>query len=682
MFLYDSTFFKTKYCIPRANPSTVSRKRLQEKLNRAPERTLTLVVAPMGYGKTTAVYKWAEQSGLPTAWLSLDTGDNDTIVFWKYFFAAAEQILPGIADKAAYTFSSRQLLEANVHINMLVDELARHGGKATLVIDDLHTVTNGQILKGLSHLLRYLPVSVHMIVISRTEPAIELEKLELQSQVLRITAQDLRFRQDEIADFYLKRDCAFGTEMIEKIGGYTEGWVAAMVAVAVSSQNDCVSHDLPDGVTVTDPAIYQYLMNEVFESYPPEKQAFLLKISILELLREDICRAVTGEDNAARFFEDMRKRNEFLTVLGDESGAYRLHPILKDFLLRKLKQDFDMFAGLHRKAAMWYRDKDLLPPAVSHYLSGMWYGEALELIEMQLGGFASKNEYETACSWLEQLPEQYKNKSAKIAVFYSMYHAQNRDFDAALRWVGYAKELVKEDQTGEIGIRDRILVAISPINLLFREGNAEELCKLIQNNEIHKSMTVKAIEYVDLNGTDIYVYRSPVHIMIKMFEISSEAVGKLRESYNLLCAKNPGFIPLAVGECYYERNRPEDALPPLLDAMESAKLLSYPGVMVPAMANLSRIKRCKGDMAGALLVLEECENRLKAIQKPHWNDMVTALKIRWYLETGDTDRALEWLGINKLQIFSEINRVREFELLVLARVLWADKKKYVSLIFS
>jgi ATP/maltotriose-dependent transcriptional regulator MalT len=48
-------------------------------------------------------------------------------------------------------------------------------------------------------------------------------------------------------------------------------------------------------------------MDEVFQSYSPEKKDFLLKISILELLREDICSAVTGEGNVARFFEDMRK---------------------------------------------------------------------------------------------------------------------------------------------------------------------------------------------------------------------------------------------------------------------------------------------------------------------------------------------------------------------------------------
>jgi LuxR family maltose regulon positive regulatory protein len=428
--LFDSSLIKTKYCIPRANPRIVSRQRLLEKLDHVLERMLTLVVAPMGYGKTTAVYEWVEKAGLQTAWLSLDESENDPIVFWKYICAAMEKILPELENHVEYAFSSPQLLEANVHINILIDRLAQHDGKVVLVIDDLHTTSSAPILKGLSHLLDYLPANAHMIIISRAEPAMELNKFELRSQVLRITAKDLRFRQDEIADFYLKRDCALGQENIEKICNYTEGWAAAMVAIAISAGNDRVNQEMLNGITATNADTYQYLMNEVFESYSPEKKAFLLKISILELLQEDICRALTGENNVAHFFEDMRKRNEFLALFGDESKVYRMHPILRDFLLKKLKQtDPDKFTRLHTQAALWHRSQGLLAPAVSHYLEAMRYAEAFELIEMQLDHFASQNQYETPYLWIEQLPAYYTHKSIKIAVFYSMYYAQNRSFE-------------------------------------------------------------------------------------------------------------------------------------------------------------------------------------------------------------------------------------------------------------
>ncbi|HOG01324.1 MAG TPA: LuxR C-terminal-related transcriptional regulator [Clostridia bacterium] len=672
--MFDSSLIKTKYCMPRANPNLLSRGRMLHKLNRAFERMLTLVVAPMGYGKTTAVYEWVEKSGVRAAWLSLDEADNDPIFFWKYFCAACESILPGLTERVEYAFSSQQLLEANVHINILIDELARREGRAALVLDDLHAISNAQIWKGLSHLLAYLPANAHMILISRAEPALDLNPFEIRSQLLRVGVRDLRFRQDEIADFYAKQDFAFGGETLERIGSYTEGWAAAMVAIAVSARNDRVKRDPLGGAAGADADIYRYLMNEVYESYPPEKRDFLLKISILDHLKEDVCAAVTGEDNAARFFADMRRKNEFLTSLGDESGAYRLHPLLKGFLLEKLRlRDPDGFFALHAKAALWYREQGMLPLAVSHYLRGGHYAQAFELVEMQLGSFASKNEYETARLWLEQLPEEYKQKSVKTAVFYSMYHAQRRAFGASRECLARARELLAQGREGAAGSQDRTLVGLVALNLLLREGCAEELRSMIHSGSIPGGDTFRTVEYVDLNDSSVCIYRSPVRTMIKLYEIDRDAFHKLRDYYSILSMRNPGFMPLASAEYLYEKNRTDEALPLFLSALEDAQPFGYPGVLVPAMAGISRIKRSRDDMAGAVSTLEECENRLAAVHKPHWNDLIGALKTRCFIEIGNMDRAERWLRTNKLNIFSEINRVREFELIVLARVLWAKK---------
>ena len=670
--MFDSTLIQTKYCLPRANPSAISRGRLLEKLGRAPGRALTLVVAPMGYGKTTAVYEWVEKSGLPAAWLSLDESDDDPVVFWKYICAAMESIVPGITDRADYALSSRQLLEANVPVNILLDELARHGGEAVLVLDDLHAVTDPQIMKGLSHLLTYLPANAQVIIASREEPAMALDPLELRSQVLRVTARDLQFRQDEIADFYRGRDCAFGRENIEKVARYTGGWAAAMVAVAVSAQNDCVGGDLPAGTAAENSDLYHYLMSEVFASFEPSKRAFLLKISVLEFLQEDVCRAVAGEDNAARFFEEMRRNNEFVTQLGDEGGAYRLHPILRNFLLEKLREgDAGALCELHARAARWYHGRGLLPLAVSHYLSAAQYAEALALIEVQLGNFASKNEYETAHGWIGRLPEIYRQNSVKIAVFYSMNCAQRREFEQSRRWLARAREILAQSG-GESGAQDRALVGLAAVNLLLREGDVQELLRLIRKKEIPDSSAYKTIAYMDLNDSDVWIYRSPVHLLIKLFEADREAFDKLRGYHDVMSTHRPGFMPLAIAESHFEHNRLDEALPLFLEAAEAARLLSYPGVLVPAMAGIARVKRSRGDKKGALAVLEECESELKTIHKPHWNDLLSALKTRCLIEAGDIDRVEAWITTNKLHLFSEINRVREFELIVLARALWAQ----------
>ena len=104
-----------KLLIPHARPDLVARSRLIKQLNQGLYRTLTLISAPAGFGKTTLVVEWVDSlrlnkqdSGDPyVAWLSLDEGDKDPRRFLAYLIAALKG-LKGIAS----TFGDEALLVA------------------------------------------------------------------------------------------------------------------------------------------------------------------------------------------------------------------------------------------------------------------------------------------------------------------------------------------------------------------------------------------------------------------------------------------------------------------------------------------------------------------------------------------------------------------------------------------
>src|SRR5208337_678595 len=78
----------TKLLVPHALSGMVDRPRIHARLDEMLQGRLTLVTAPAGFGKTTALAGWVEQKQFPTAWLSLDAGDNDPVRFWTYVAAA------------------------------------------------------------------------------------------------------------------------------------------------------------------------------------------------------------------------------------------------------------------------------------------------------------------------------------------------------------------------------------------------------------------------------------------------------------------------------------------------------------------------------------------------------------------------------------------------------------------
>lgn len=138
-----------------------------------------------------------------------------------------------------------------------------------------------------------------------------------------------------------------------------------------------------------------------------------------------------------------------------------------------------------------------------------------------------------------------------------------------------------------------------------------------------------------------------------------------------MISKNPGYAPLGIGEYLYESNGREEALPHLLKALEKAREAGCPGALVPAMVNIARLKRAGGDRLGAFAVLEECAKQLQSMGRAHWLYPLDAFRCRLYLDVGNTDKVGEWLSAGKLSIFTELNRSREFELIVFARVLTA-----------
>ncbi len=98
----------TKLHIPPAGNNIVHRSELFEKLNTGLSRKLILISAPAGFGKTTVVSDWIEQNKIPTAWFSIDKGDNDPVEFLNYIIAGIQSIHSTFGQSAINTFKFTQ----------------------------------------------------------------------------------------------------------------------------------------------------------------------------------------------------------------------------------------------------------------------------------------------------------------------------------------------------------------------------------------------------------------------------------------------------------------------------------------------------------------------------------------------------------------------------------------------
>jgi LuxR family maltose regulon positive regulatory protein len=137
----------TKLMVPPAREQLVVRPRLFDRVTAGLQGKLTLIAAPAGSGKTTLLSAWqAAGSGIPFAWVSLDAGDNDPLLFWSYVLAALDAIVPGAATAALTLLHSPQpppIDDILTHLlNALTPRLVGPPRRdVAVVLEDYHVIT-------------------------------------------------------------------------------------------------------------------------------------------------------------------------------------------------------------------------------------------------------------------------------------------------------------------------------------------------------------------------------------------------------------------------------------------------------------------------------------------------------------------------------------------------------------
>src|ERR1700726_2087665 len=157
-----TSILATKLYLPPLRPHVVLRPRLLERLNEGLHRKLTLISAPAGFGKTTLVSEWVEGIERPTAWLSLDEGENDPARFLAYLVAALQTIAATIGEGVLGVLQSPQPPPTEAILTALLNDITAIPDNFILVLDDYHVIEAKAIDHALTYLVEHLPPQMHL----------------------------------------------------------------------------------------------------------------------------------------------------------------------------------------------------------------------------------------------------------------------------------------------------------------------------------------------------------------------------------------------------------------------------------------------------------------------------------------------------------------------------------------
>jgi LuxR family transcriptional regulator, maltose regulon positive regulatory protein len=407
---------RTKFYVPPIRANQIARPRLSDLINGGLDRALILVSAPAGYGKTTLVSSWLKEKQIPSAWLSLDSGDNDPIRFLQYLFAALLPFAPNMEDDLSGTLQGLQLAQIESVINLLTNELASFSEPFVLVLDDFHVIHSETVLKILSYLLEHLPPQMHLAILTRIDPPIPLSRLRVRAQLLDIRAGQLRFTRTEIAAFLNE---AIGTTLsandLSALETRTEGWIAGLQLAALSMQGCSDIHSFVSAFTGSHHYIIDYLAEEVLRLQPKKVAAFLLQTSILDRLSGPLCEAVVDEDKAEPvdgqgMLEALEEMNLFVIPLDDERHWYRYHHLFADVLRKRIEHESpEVLPGLHRRASQWYEENGFIAESIQQAIAAGDQERAAHLIEDNGCFLLMSGEVTTLLNWADAIEFQSEN---------------------------------------------------------------------------------------------------------------------------------------------------------------------------------------------------------------------------------------------------------------------------------
>ena len=333
--------------LPDVPPWVVSRPRVAEQLDLGVSGLLTLVTAPTGWGKTQAVAEWATDAQLPGAliWLNVAGAAADPDVFWMLLgdalVEAGEERPVPIPDVGSHE-------RRRTHALTMLGAHLRRSGPWVMVLDDFPSGQIGQLGRDLEVVLARAIRGLRLVILSRGEPAIEIQRHHVAGQLTRVAASELAMDVPEVTEM-LARHEVDATELTARlVQRHSHGWPCGVRLAALALRD---ASTIEAAMELADRGAIDYLASEVLAKAPGRLRDLIVWTSMVDEVTPELATAVLGATDGA--LDPAEASEAFLELRSD--GSFTCDPLIRAAALFQLAREPEGVAGeARRRAADWY----------------------------------------------------------------------------------------------------------------------------------------------------------------------------------------------------------------------------------------------------------------------------------------------------------------------------------------
>ncbi len=488
-------------------------------------------------------------------------------------------------------------------------------------------------------------------------------------------------------------------DMVEEVAARTEGWLVGLQLLSLSLQGHVDPGDFLEEVSGSQRYVFDYLIEEVFQSQSASVQTFLLHTSILKRLSASLCDAILEQNGSQQMLEQLERANLFIVSLDTQRRWYRYHALFAEALRHRLEQTQPALVPiLHYRASQWYARHGRLNEAIAHAITAQEWQWAADLIEQVYALIWGNSEHAMLRRWLEKLPAEVMRSRPRLCLAYAKTLFMVAPYTTMERWLQDAETALRgtspapTNETAETGVpppseqheRDNLFGEIASyraiiIGYYLGQGHSvltfckEALAHLSEQNllaraevayaqslayhsfgdivaaiQSTKEATAFAQAAGDTSSTILYMCRTAYSLLLH---------GKLHEVVQIaqqaaLLGTTPAGLPHAMvcwasifhADALRQWNRLDKALDLALQGVRLSEQTETIVALYLGYTILMRIYLARGEMDAARFAFQQAEEALKKTYSPYRRDAYLIVNwVQYWLTSGELERAINWV---------------------------------------
>lgn len=560
---------------------------------------LTVVEAPMGYGKTTAVREYLRTIQANELWVRI----HDSLIsgLWNGFCNTLE----GFDEKISLSLIELGFPDDSVSLQEALKLIRKikFPEKTFLIIDDYHLINKPEV----GNLIKFLTVNeivnLHIILIARFIELEKIEELSLKGYLYHITKETFELTPKEIKKYYKLCGINLKDSDCEKLYKLTEGWFTALYLLMLNY----IKHDSFEAT----PDIYKLIENTIYLNFSDEIKEFLYTISLFDSFSLELAIALSGNDNAQRLLSEIISENAFVKY-EERTKTYQVHHIFSKYLQALFhRRDITNRRLLYQRIAKYHMKNGNYVQAMENSYMASDFENMLCALEADKGHSIHNELQEAFIRYFEECPKQLRQlHPIAILVFAICFFSFNEmeRFDQACREF---EELIQNNDTidneklGELNGEFELLLSFTKYN------NIQKMHEHINKAAM---MLKHTAQFLDTKSSWTFGAPSVLYMFYREPGTLKEELKNLKEAIqvykNLTNGHGTGCESIMEAEYYFNRGDFESAEIFLNKAFYPANRKGQGDIVISAMFLQARIAITNGDYASVINDLKRMREKM------------------------------------------------------------------------